>query len=327
MWTEMVCADTILHNLDDQERLDHILGYSPAEGPIVLQLGGNSPEKLGKCAEIARRLYGYDEINLNCGCPSDRVAGKGAFGACLMKTPRIVAECAAAIGNHKQFPVSVKCRLGVDDLDSDEFFGNFVDEISDHCSLLTVHCRIALLKGLSPHQNRTIPPLNFPRARKILGERPSMWYTVNGGIQSLDEILEISREAPGNFLGCMVGRAISNNICMLAETDTKIYNKISDPISAFSRRTLLESYGEYLHDRYDEIWEESKQKISAFVPIRPILSIFHGEHGNRKWRQHVDSLSKERGISPARILEKIVETWESPETLDRPIVDGREVRD
>ncbi len=153
---------------------------------------------------------------------------------------------------------------------------------------------------------------------------PHIHYTVNGGIQTLDEVLEISADAPGNFLGCMIGRAVVNNVCMLAEADTKIYNTNSDPPTAHSRLTLLEAYRDYLHDRYDDENLVNGNRMaptqSCFTALRPVLPIFHGMHGNRKWRQHVDGLSKERGLTPAQALEKIITTWENRESLELPIV-------
>ncbi|CAE7756253.1 dusA, partial [Symbiodinium pilosum] len=184
LWTEMVVDDTILHNTET-EKCDRFLRYNEAEHPIVCQLGGSDPSKLAQAAEIVQR-YGYDEVNLNCGCPSSRVAGKGEFGCSLMKKKELVRDAIHAMSRAVQIPVTVKCRLGADDFDSPEFTRDFVRTVAQGgCKHFIIHARKAWLNGLSPAQNRTIPPLHYPRILDLCSQFPDLKFSINGGIADI----------------------------------------------------------------------------------------------------------------------------------------------
>ena len=180
LYTEMVTAEAILHG--NRERL---LGFDPAEQPVALQLGGSDPAKLAEAARIGAEL-GYREINLNIGCPSDRVQ-EGRFGACLMAEPDLVALCFTAMANAVSIPVTVKCRIGIDDQDAEADFQRFIDRVAEAgCGTFIVHARKAWLKGLSPKENREIPPLDYGRVYRLKAARPDLTIVINGGIESLD---------------------------------------------------------------------------------------------------------------------------------------------
>ena len=182
LYTEMVTSRAILHG--DRERL---LGFDPSERPLALQLGGDDPDQLSECARIANDL-GYDEVNLNVGCPSDRVQS-GNFGVCLMRTPERVAECVAAMRAAVELPVTVKHRIGVDELDRYEDMLGFVDVVAAAgCDRFTVHARKAWLHGLSPKQNRDVPPLRHADVHRLARERPELIIEINGGLRSLDQV-------------------------------------------------------------------------------------------------------------------------------------------
>ena len=310
LWTEMVTADAIIHNLNDPERLDHLLGWNPSrEGSVVLQLGGNNPETLRRAAEIARSQFGYGEVNLNAGCPSCKVAGAGEFGASLMKKPKVISDCLKAIGGD----VSLKTRLGVDDFDSDDFFADVID--TSACTQLAVHARIALLNGISPAQNRSIPPLNYPRAFRVLEDRKNISWTLNGGINSIDQVQDLLRLGGENMVGVMIGRAAAANPLCLADVDRSIYGCDSNPITVQTRRHLLEAYSDYLHDTYDADLGTG----SVFTALRPIMGVFTGLPGNKKWRNSVDVLSRDRSLrdegGPSAVLSRAISETSS-EILD-----------
>ena len=249
IWTEMVVDQILVHNADNQSVLDDHLEFSSMCDPIVLQLGGSDPSKLALATQISHK-YGYvDQINLNAGCPSCRVAGKGEFGAALMKKPELIQECLSAMALAAPVSISLKTRLGVDDLDTREYFDSFVDKIlatplpgtADFS--LVVHARKAWLNGLSPAQNRSVPPLNYERAFTVCGAKPDLkrWY-LNGGINTLDQAMDIFTQAPSNMEGVMMGRAAMNTPCEFARADSLLYGEDADPITAKSRRSLLEAF-------------------------------------------------------------------------------------
>jgi tRNA-dihydrouridine synthase A len=181
LYTEMVTAAAVIHG--DRERL---IGFDPAEGPLGLQLGGSDPDALARAAACAQ-AFGYDEVNLNCGCPSDRVQS-GRFGACLMAEPELVARCFAAMQDAVSIPVTVKCRIGIDDQDEDLALDRFVGELARAgCRTFIVHARKAWLQGLSPKENRDVPPLNHARVHRLKADWPDLEIVINGGIASLDE--------------------------------------------------------------------------------------------------------------------------------------------
>ncbi|HSQ07620.1 MAG TPA: tRNA dihydrouridine(20/20a) synthase DusA, partial [Chromatiaceae bacterium] len=213
LYTEMVTTGALIHG--DRER--H-LGYDPAEHPVALQLGGSDPESLAACARLGADR-GYDEINLNVGCPSDRVQN-GRFGACLMAEPRLVAECVAAMKGRVAIPVTVKTRIGIDDRDSYEELVEFVTEIAAAgCDALIVHARKAWLQGLSPRENRNIPPLRHDLVERLKGDFPGLSISLNGGVTTLTQASELLQRLDG----VMIGREAYQNPWVLAQADQVIF--------------------------------------------------------------------------------------------------------
>src|SRR5690606_2056302 len=228
LYTEMVVADAVIHG--DQARL---LGFDAAEHPVALQLGGSSAEKLAKAARIGES-FGYDEINLNVGCPSDRVQS-GTFGACLMKTPDLVADCVAAMKAAVSVPVTVKCRIGVDDQDPEEALDTLAGKVfAAGASALWVHARKAWLEGLSPKENRDIPPLDYGRVYRLNAKYPDRFIGINGGIGSLEE----AQVHLAHVDGAMLGRAAYHTPGILAGVDTLFYGEAARP---FDPQALLEA--------------------------------------------------------------------------------------
>merc|ERR1719502_1077352 len=226
LWTEMVVDDTLLHNLEPQ-KCDRFLGFHKQEHPVVCQLGGSDASKLAQAAQVVER-YGYDQVNLNCGCPSSRVAGKGEFGCSLMLRKEVVRDIIHAMSRAVQIPVTVKCRLGCDDHDSPEFTKEFVRTVAQGgCKHFIIHARKAWLSGLSPAANRTIPPLHYPRVLDLCREFPDLEFSLNGGVTDIghvrallgyEESKALTTQAwellgstdefsiPSNFHGAMIGR-------------------------------------------------------------------------------------------------------------------------
>lgn len=268
LYTEMVTTAAILHG--DRERL---LGFDPREKPLACQLGGSEPAALAACARIAED-YGYDEINLNVGCPSDRVQ-RGRFGACLMAEPDLVADCVAAMRAACSLPVTVKCRIGVDERDAYEDLHRFVATVATGgCQTFIIHARKAWLKGLSPKQNREIPPLRREFALQVKADFPSLEIVLNGGIQSLEEV----RTWLNRFDGVMVGRAVYHDpYHLLAEADARIFG---DPNPIPSREAVLAAYRPYVE-------AELRRGTRLQTITRHILGLYHGVPGGRAWRRRL----------------------------------------
>ncbi|KAF4668636.1 hypothetical protein FOZ61_006102 [Perkinsus olseni] len=302
VWTEMLVDQALVHNEEASQHLEQLIGFSAPEHPIVCQLGGHDPTKLAAAARIAH-LRGYDEVNLNVGCPSSRVAGHGLMGVALMKTPELVRDCLRALENEVPY-VSIKTRLGVDDLDTEDFTRSFLDTIlpplgsspgAQQPYRVIMHCRKAWLQGLSPAENRTIPPLDYPRACRVLGDFGSrVRWTLNGGIETLWQAKDVltSDLSPANLEGVMIGRAAYNNPCMLHDTDVYLYGCDENPASAQSRGALLEAYADYLHDRYPLESDSPLTPGTFATSLKPTLGTFANKSGNRAYRQAVDSLIK-----------------------------------
>jgi len=264
LYTEMLTADAVIHG--DRERL---LGFDPAEHPVALQLGGSDPAKLAAAARIGEDL-GYDEINLNVGCPSDRVQS-GRFGACLMAEPALVADCMAAIGAAVRVPATVKCRLGVDEQDPDESLFGLVDRCAAAgVSLFVVHARKAWLKGLSPKENRDIPPLDYPLVWRLKAERPALSVVINGGIASLDEC----ETHLAHVDGVMLGRAAYHEPGLLGEVDRRFFGAASDVTPA----EAVQAYLPYVR-------RELARGTHLAAMTRHMLGLFHGRPGARSWRR------------------------------------------
>jgi tRNA-dihydrouridine synthase A len=267
LYTEMVTAQAILHG--DRERL---LGFDTQEHPVALQLGGADPAKLAEAA-TAGESYGYDEINLNVGCPSDRVQG-GNFGACLMADPDLVARCVAAMQQRVRVPVTVKCRIGIDEQDSEHDLSRFIATVADAgCDTFIVHARKAWLSGLSPKENREIPPLDYARVYRLKAARPDLTIVINGGIASLAEAEAHLQHVDGVAL-C---RAAYRTPFILAEVDCRLFG-VAD--WSPSRRTVLEQLLPYV-DRH----LQDGGRLNSVV--RHILGLYHGQPQARAFRRHL----------------------------------------
>jgi tRNA-dihydrouridine synthase A len=265
LYTEMVVADAVIHG--DRERL---IGFSPEEHPLALQLGGSVPAKLAQAAAIGADR-GYDEINLNVGCPSDRVQG-GTFGACLMRDPELVAACVAAMKAAVSVPVTVKCRLGVDEQDPEEALDRLADVVfAAGADGLWVHARKAWLKGLSPKENREVPPLDYGRVHRLKARLPERFVGINGGIASLDE----AEAHLAKVDGVMLGRAAYHTPAILAGIDRRFFGaSASDPEPA----AMVEAMIPHI--------EQALRQGGRLGPItRHMLGLFHGAPGARRWRQ------------------------------------------
>ena len=265
LYTEMVTTGAVLHG--DRDRL---LAFSPEEHPVALQLGGSEPADLAASARIGADL-GYDEINLNVGCPSDRVQS-GRFGACLMREPDLVAECVAAMGAVVSVPVTVKCRIGVDDQDPEESLFGLVDKCAAAgVTSFTVHARKAWLKGLSPKENRDIPPLDYPLVYRLKAERPHLTIAINGGVPDLAAAQLHLKHVDG----VMLGRAAYHTPGLLGEVDRQVFGEAGGDVTAFE---AVEKYRPYL----------TAQLAKGFhlaAMTRHMLGLFHGTPGARAWRR------------------------------------------
>jgi tRNA-dihydrouridine synthase A len=273
LYTEMVTADAVLHG--DRVRL---LGFDPFEHPLALQLGGSDPAKLAEAAKIAAD-FGYDEVNLNVGCPSDRVQS-GRFGACLMREPMVVAECVAAMRAAVVIPVTVKCRIGVDDQDPDESLRALIDACTQAgVSLFVVHARKAWLDGLSPKENRDVPPLDYELVYRVKRERPNLTILVNGGIETLEQAETHLRQVDG----VMLGRAAYQNPMQLAQVDARFYGGPSVDIEA-----AVETYAAHVERKLD-------QGARLHALIKPMLGLYNGQPGARLFRRHLSEYAVRDG--------------------------------
>ena len=265
LYSEMVTAGAVLHG--DRTRL---LGFDPEEHPLALQLGGDDPRALAAAARIGEQL-GYDEINLNAGCPSDRVQ-QGRFGACLMQEPQRVAECVAAMRAAVALPVTVKHRIGIDDLDRYEDMLTFVDAVAAAgCDRFIVHARKAWLSGLSPKENRDIPPLRHDEVHRLKRERPYLAVETNGGILSLDE----ARAHLAHVDGAMIGRAACDDPWLLAGADAAIFGATAP---GPTRREAIERVLPYIARRREE-------GVALPHLVHGLLGLMHGRPGARAWRR------------------------------------------
>lgn len=265
VYSEMITADAILHG----DR-DYLLGFDAEEHPVAVQLGGSDPGKLAQAARIAQD-YGYDEINLNVGCPSDRVQS-GRFGACLMLEPVLVGECLSAMRAAVDLPVTVKCRIGVDDQDGEETLDRFVAAVSGAgVRTLIVHARKAWLKGLSPKENRDIPPLDYNRVYRLKQDWPDLNIVINGGIENLDQ----ANGHLDRLDGVMIGRAAYQNPYMLSGVDERFYGEDIAPRDRFG---VIDDLLPYISDQL-----AFGEPLHAMT--RHILQLFQGQPGARIWRR------------------------------------------
>ncbi len=285
LYTEMVTAEAILHG-----NRDRILDFDAAEHPVALQLGGSDPIKLAAASRIGAG-YGYREINLNIGCPSDRVQ-EGRFGACLMAEPDLVARCIAAMAAAVSIPVTVKCRIGIDDQDQEADFRRFIDTVaSAGCCTFIVHARKAWLKGLSPKENREIPPLDYARVYRLKAERPDLTIVINGGIATLDACDEHLRHVDG----VMLGRAAYHEPFILADVDRRFFGDTAEPIT---RRAALE--------RMIPAIERQIANGGRLNNItRHVLGLYHGRPRGRLFRRILSEEGQRPGAGADVLIKAI----------------------
>jgi tRNA-dihydrouridine synthase A len=288
LYTEMITTAAILHG--DREKL---LGFSPLEKPLVLQLGGDRPEELAECARIAAD-WDYDEINLNVGCPSPRVQS-GNFGACLMAQPNLVGQAIAAMQKAVKIPVTVKHRIGIDERDRYEDLVEFVKIVAEAgCRRFTVHARKAWLRGLSPKENRTIPPLRYEDVYRLKKELPHLFIEINGGIVNLEQV----KENLNRIDGVMIGRAAYDNPFLFARADRDIYGQIEE---VPTRVQVVENMLPYI-----DFWRSRGLKLNSIT--RHMLELFAGQPGTKVWKRSISNnahLANADSKVIARALEQI----------------------
>ncbi len=291
LYTEMLTVGAVIHG--DRGRL---LAFNTAEHPVALQLGGADPRGLAEAARIGEDL-GFDEINLNVGCPSDRVQN-GAFGACLMRQPTLVAACMAAIGAAVRVPATVKCRLGVDDQDPDESLWDLVDQCADAgVTTFIVHARKAWLEGLSPKENRDIPPLDYALVRRLKHERPGLTVVINGGVESLDQALDHLDAVDG----VMLGRAAYHTPAILGAADRRLFGDRSADVSSAE---AVERYLPYVR-------AELARGTRLAAVTRHMLGLFHGARGARAWRRGL-TVEAVRGGAGVEVIERALAAVTAP---------------
>ena len=283
LYTEMVTTGALIHG-DVPRHLD----FNPEEHPVALQLGGSEPADLARCARLGEQ-WGYDEINLNCGCPSERVQ-RGSFGACLMAEPQLVADCVKAMVDAVRIPVTVKHRIGIDREERYEFVRDFVGTVSEAgCSVFLVHARNAWLKGLSPKENREVPPLRYEQVHRLKRELPHLTFVINGGFttgEQVDEQLQV-------LDGVMVGREAYHNPWWLAQWDGRFFGDPGAPLR--TREWVEEQLVAYM----------TAQAAAHGTPwhsiARHMLGLRHGQPGARRWRQ-VWSDHRLKSLAPAEVM-------------------------
>ena len=275
LYTEMVTTGTLLHG--DRDRF---LDFNAEEHPVALQLGGSNPLELAQCARWAQDC-GYDEVNLNCGCPSDRVQS-GMFGACLMAQPQLVADCVAAMRESCNLPVTVKHRIGIDHRESYGDLTAFVETVATaRCSVFIVHARKAWLTGLSPKENREIPPLNYPWVYRLKRDFPHLTFVINGGIQSLEQC----RAHLAHVDGVMLGREAYSNPWLLARVDEVL----------FGAENPVDSRDEVIAALLPYILQQIARGTQLHHITRHILGLFQGMRGARKFRRHLSENAWRQG--------------------------------
>ncbi|MNS97572.1 putative tRNA-dihydrouridine synthase [compost metagenome] len=293
LYTEMVTTGAIIHGKGDY------LAYSEEEHPVALQLGGSDPAALAHCAKLAEQR-GYDEINLNVGCPSDRVQN-GMFGACLMGQATLVADCIKAMRDVVSIPVTVKTRIGIDDQDSYEFLCDFIATVAGRgeCDMFTIHARKAWLSGLSPKENREVPPLDYPRVYQLKRDFPTLTLAINGGVKTLEE----AKQHLQHLDGVMMGREAYQNPGILARVDSELFGCQSDVMDSIA---IIESLYPYIER------ELSKGTYLGHI-TRHILGLFQGVPGARQWRRHLSENAHKPGAD-ARVVEQALDLVRLPRT-------------
>ena len=265
LYTEMVTAQAVIHG-----HRDKLLGFDPAERPVALQLGGSDPEQLARAAAIGAG-FGYDEINLNVGCPSDRVQS-GRFGACLMAEPALVRDCIAAMRAAVDVPVTVKSRIGIDDHEDYGFLRDFVGSVAaTGCNVFIVHARKAILAGLSPKQNREVPPLRYDHVYRLKAEFPQLFIMLNGGVRNLADV----RTHLAQVDGVMIGREAYHNPYFVAELEHALH-QVEPP----AREAVMAAFLDYVEARLAE-------GVRLVTMTRHVLGLYLGRPGARRWRRQL----------------------------------------
>jgi len=265
LYTEMVSTGALLHG-DVPRHLD----FDPAEHPVALQIGGSEPDELAHCARLGER-WGYDEINLNCGCPSERVQ-RGAFGACLMAEPTLVADCIKAMRDAVSVPVTVKHRIGIDRAEDYGFVRDFVGHLhAAGCDVFIVHARNAWLKGLSAKENREVPPLRYECVYRLACDFPAAQFVLNGGLTALAQIAEPLRR----LAGVMVGRAAYHDPYLLSGVDRELFGETAPPPTREEVATGMSAY----------LGRQSAAGVAPRAILRHMLGLYHGQRGARNWRR------------------------------------------
>jgi tRNA-dihydrouridine synthase A len=286
LYTEMITAEAVIHG--DRDRL---LGFDGSEHPVALQLGGHDPARLAAAAAIAAD-FGYDEINLNVGCPSSRVQD-GGFGACLMKNAALVARCVEAMAEAVRIPVTVKTRIGVDDHDSYDFLARFVREVAGAgCATFVVHARKAYLQGLSPSENRSVPPLDYAVVYKLKQEFPGLGIVINGGIGSIGEIASHLQQVDG----VMLGRKVVDDPYFLTIVQERFLSR--RPFVASSREEVVRAMHGYA-------LRESRRGVELRHVSRSMLGLYRGQPGARGWRRFLSEMAVRSGAHPDLLLESL----------------------
>jgi len=298
LYTEMVTVNAVLRG--DRVR---VLGFSEVEKPLALQLGGDDPARLAECARIAED-WGYDEVNLNVGCPSERVQS-GNFGACLMAQPELVAACVATMRGAVEIPVTVKHRIGIDDLDSFERLAHFVAVVADAgAARFSVHARKAWLSGLSPKENRTVPPLHYETVYRLKEVFPALQIELNGGVRTL----AAAKAHLGRVHAVMIGRAAYETPYALAETDARFYGAEGIP----TRREVVEAVIPY-------VAEQLERGVPLHSLTRHMLGLFAGQPGARAWRRHLSEHAHRPGAG-VRVLQDALTHLPNAVLDERPAV-------
>ena len=294
LYTEMIVAQSLIYT----EKKEQFLDFNSEEHPLSIQFGGDNPKMLEEAAKMAQD-WGYDEINFNVGCPSPRVCS-GNFGASLMKDPSKVAKCIESLKNNCSIPVTIKHRIGVDDEDSFDKLDSFVKEVANAgADRFTVHARKAILKGLNPKQNRTIPPLKYDMVRKLKKNNPNLLIEINGGFTNIDQCIK----ALNDLDGVMIGRAIYHSPYFLADIERDIFNNKNVP----TRSDVMEKLIPYIQ-------EETTKGVQLNHIMRHTVGLFHGQNGSRIWKQY---LSKNMCIRDAdlqkvnHIMDQVKKTYSS----------------
>ena len=283
LYTEMITAPAILHAKYD------LLEYDPAENPVALQLGGSNPKQLAHCAKLVEEC-GYAEVNLNVGCPSDRVQN-GMFGACLMGKADLVADCIKAMQDAVQIPVTVKHRIGIDDLDSYEFLCDFIEKVQAYSNDFIVHARKAWLSGLSPKENREIPPLDYERVYQLKRDFPHLNISINGGIKTIEEIKYHLQFVDG----VMVGREAYQNPSLLGEIDSQIFGENRPLVTA---REAVEKMLPYIE-------KELAKGVYLNHLVRHMLGAFQNCKGARQWRRYLSENACKAGANVSVVEEAL----------------------